>query len=138
MTTVADAILAAVRAAVPGDVMVYDSIVPGVAPARYVMMYIPAGARSSYSVDGTSDCVTVDFQVTTVVSSGDPSYTSAMCRWLTGTVIDALTDLTVSADGVAPARIVHRGSQGPRPDEATPDKKVYATDQFTLETVRTS
>jgi hypothetical protein len=138
VTTAADAILAVVRGAVPGDVVVYDSIVPGVAPPRYVMMYIPAGQRSSQSVDGVSDCVSVDFQVTSVASSADPSYAAAMCRWLAGTVRDALTDTFVTGDGLAQARITHRGSQGPRADEATPDKKVFATDQFSLETVRIS
>jgi hypothetical protein len=138
VTTLADTILAAVTAAVPGDVRVFDTIVPGVAPARYVMMYIPAGQRSAQAVDGVSDCVSLDFQVTSVASSSDPSYSAAMCRWLAAAVRDALTDLVVTADGVAAGRIVHRGSQGPRPDEATPDKKVFATDQFTLETVRVS
>jgi hypothetical protein len=138
VTTAADAILAAVRAAVPADVTVFDSIVPGIAPSRYVMMYIPAGVRSSQSVDAASDCVTVDFQVTSVASGSDPTYAAAMCRWLAGAVRDALTDLYVTVDGLSAARVVHKGSQGPRADEATPDKKVYATDQFSWETVRTS
>lgn len=138
MSTFADGILAALRASVPTGVSVYDTIVPGVPSARYVIAYIPPGMRSVGGVDGVADQVTLQFSTTTVASNPDASYSAAECRWLQGTVQNTLVDLIVTADGHAAAQVVHRGCQNPRPDEATPDKKVYATDQFSLQTVRIS
>ena len=136
MTTAADTILAAVRAVVPVDVKVYDSIVTSIPPARYVVLYIPGGLRMATGVDAVSDAVYLEFQTTTVASDGNPSYSAAMCRWLANTVRDGLTDLIITPDGWRPARIQHVGSQSPQPDEQTPEKKVYATDQFAFTTVR--
>lgn len=136
MSTGADTILALLRAAVPADVKVYDTLVPGVPPSRYVVAYIPAGARSASSITGKSEDIYLSFQTTVVASDANPSYSAAYCRWLQIAVRDALTDVSITADGWARAQIRHEGSQFPQPDEATPDKKVYATDQFSLETVR--
>lgn len=138
MSTAADNILVAIRSVVPVNVKVYDAIVTGVPPARYVVLYIPAGLRSMSTVAAISEDISLEFQTTCVASDPDPGRASALCRWLSAAVRDALTDLVVAADGWAPAQIKHEGSQSPRPDEETPDKKVYATDQFSLETVRIS
>ncbi len=80
----------------------------------------------------------MSFQTTTVASDANPGYSAAYCRWVSGAVRDALTDLVITADGWASARIRHEGSQAPQPDETTPDKKVYSTDQFSLQTIRLS
>lgn len=138
MTTLAEAVLATIRAAVPGDVAVYDSLIPGVPPARYVVVYLDNGSRSAVSVDAVSDAVHVSFQTTSVASNSNPAYSAVYCRWLAGAVQNALIDLIITVDGWAPARIIHEGSQQAQPDELTPDKKVFATDQFSLETVRIS
>ncbi len=132
----ADAILTAVRNVVPVDVKVYDAIVTGVPPVRYAVLYIPGGLRMASGMDAVSDAIYLEFQVTTVASSDNASYSAATCRWLANTIRDGLTDLIIVADGWANARIQHVGSQSPAPDEQTPDKKVYATDQFALSTVR--
>lgn len=136
MSTAADQIMAAIRGVVPTGVIVYESIIGGVPPNRYVVAYIPAGWRSPSGIDAVSDHVRLEFQTTCVASDANPSYTTAYCRWLATAVRDALTDLVITADGWGSARIQHEGSQSPRPEEATSDKKVYATDQFSLETVR--
>lgn len=138
MSTAADNILATIRSAVGPSVGVYDAIVNGVPPPRYVVLYTPSGLRQMTSILAISDSIYLDFQTTCVASDADPTRSSALCRWLSTTVRDALTDLVLPADGWAPGRIKHEGSQSPRPDEETPDKKVYATDQFSLETVRIS
>lgn len=138
MSNTADAILTALRGAMPGGVAVYDTLIPGIPPNRYLVLYSSGGLRESYGVDAVSDCVYLSFQVTTVASDPTPAYSAATCRWLQILVRDSLTDLVVNADGHAPGRIRHDGTQSPQPDETTPDKKVYATDQFSLTTVRTA
>jgi hypothetical protein len=138
VSTAADTILATLRAGVPGGVTIYDSMVPGVPTPRYVVLYCPAGWRESSTVTGASEDIHLSFQTTSVASDANPAYSAAYCRWLQSVVRDLLTDLTVTASGWAPAVIRHEGSQYPQPDETTPDKKVYATDQFSLTTVRTA
>ena len=133
--TAADAILAAARTAVPG-VTVYDAIVPGIAPERYVVLYIPDELRRDIGIIAQSDELTATFQATCVASNTNPAYSAGMCRWLTRTIRDLYTDLQITADGMLPAIIRHQGSQSPRPDEATPDKKVYSTAQFSYQTLR--
>ena len=134
--TAADAILAAAKAALPTDVAVYDTIVPGIAPPRYVVFYIPDELRRDIGIIGVSDELTATFQATCVASNTSAAYSAGMCRWLTRTVRDLYTDLQITADGMLPATIRHQGSQSPRPDEATPDKKVYSTAQFSYQTAR--
>lgn len=135
MTTFADAIVAVVRAGVPGDVMVYDTIVPGVASQRYVMLYIPDEMRSAVGVDAVSDSVRVPFHALSVVSNNNPGYAAPECRDLARRVRAALVDTTVTADGVSPARVVMDGVNPPQPDELTPDKKVFIQAQFSLQSV---
>jgi hypothetical protein len=117
---------------------VYDTIVPGIAPPRYVVFYIPDELRKDVGIAAHSDELTATFQATCVASNTSPGYSAAMCRWLTRTVRDLYTDLQITADGMLPATIRHEGSQTPRPDETTPDKKVYSTAQFSYQTVRTN
>lgn len=134
----AEAIIAAVQAAVPADVKVYDAIISDVPPPnRYVVLYIPDVLREMTSIDPTSDGLRCSFQATAVASNPYPAYAAAECRWLTMTVANSLVDLVIVPDGMRPARIVQDGSQSPRPDEATPDKKVYATAQFSFRSVQT-
>jgi hypothetical protein len=134
--TAADAILAAAKATLPTDITVYDTIVPGIAPPRYVVFYIPDELRRDVGIVAHSDELTATFQATCVASNSNPVYSAAMCRWLTHTVRDLYTDLQITADGMMPAVIRHEGSQSPRPDEDTPDKKVYSTAQFSYQTSR--
>lgn len=136
--TAADAILAAAKAALPGDIKVFDTIVPGIAPDRYVVLYIPDELRRDIGIVAHSDELTATFQATCVASNANPAYSAAMCRWLTRTIRDLYTDLQISADGILPAVIRHEGSQSPLPDEATPDKKVYSTAQFSYQTSRST
>ena len=138
MSTAADIILATLRAGVPGGVTIYDSMVPGVPTARYVVLYCPAGWRDSSTITGISEDIHLSCQTTSVASDANPSYAAAYCRWLASTVRDILTDLVITPDQWSRASIRHEGSQYPQPDEATPDKKVYATDQFSLRTVITA
>ena len=138
MSTAADVVLATLRAGVPGGATIYDSLVPGVPTARYVVAYIPAGWREASTITGVSEDISLSFQTTSVASDANPVYAAAYCRWLQTAVRDLLTDLVITADGWSPARIRHEGSQHPQPDETTPDKKVYATDQFSLRTVITA
>ena len=134
----ADLILAAVQAAVPADVNVYDAIISDVPPPpRYVVLYIPDILREMTSIDPTSDGLRCSFQATSVASNPYSAYAAAECRWLTNAVGNALTDLVITPDGMSPARIVQTSAQPPRPDEATPDKKVYATAQFSFRSVQT-
>lgn len=135
MTTVADAIVAVVRAGVPAGVSVYDTIVDGVATQRYVMLYIPDDMRDSEAVDAVSDCVRVPFHALSVASNNNPAYAARECRDLARRVRVALVDTVITADGVSPARIVMEGVNPPQPDELTPDKKVFIQAQFSLQTV---
>lgn len=135
MTTVADAIVAVVRAGVPAGVSVFDTIVEGVAPARYVMLYIPDEMRDAQAVDAVSDCVRVPFHALSVASNSNPSYAGPECRDLARRVRTALVDAVITADGVAPARVVMEGVNPPQPDELTPDKKVFIQAQFSLMSV---
>lgn len=133
MTTFADSVLAAVVAAVPGDVHVYDTMVDGVPPARYVLLFIPGGLRSMTAIDNQSDHLSLHFDVMTVVASKNGVYAAPQCRALASRVRDALTDHVVTATGWRNAQIKHAGSRPPAPDETTPNKKVFCTDQFELE-----
>jgi hypothetical protein len=134
--TAADAIIGAAKANLPNDVAVYDTIVPGIAAPRYVVLYIPDELRRDIGIIAQSDELTATFQATCTASNANPAYSAAMCRWLTRAVRDLYTDLQITADGMLPATIRHQGSQSPRPDEATPDKKVYSTAQFSYQTLR--
>lgn len=134
----ADQIIEAVRAAVPVGVKVYDSIISDAPPpARYVVLYIPDVLREMTSIDPVSDAVSCAFQATSVASNPYAAYAGAECRWLANTVGNALADLVITPDGMRSAQIIQTGSQPPRPDEATPDKKVYATAQFSFRSVQT-
>ena len=134
----ADAIIAAVQAGVPADVKVYDSIVSDAPPpARHVILYIPDVLREMTSIQAVSDAVSCAFQATTVTSNSIPAYAGGDCRWLAGKVASVLTDMAFVPDGMARAVIVQDSAQPPRPDEATPDKKVYATAQFSFRSVQT-
>jgi len=136
--THADLIISAVQAAVPAGVKVYDAIVTDAPPPpRYVVLYIPDVLREMTSIDQVSDGLSCSFQATSVASNQYPAYAAAECRWLATAVADALTDLVITPPGMARAQIGQTGSQPPRPDEATPDKKVYATAQFSFRSVQT-
>jgi len=133
----AEAIIQAVEAAVPAGVKVFDSIIGGIPPARYVVLYIPDVLREMTSIDPVSDGLSCSFQATVVASNAVPAYAAAECRWLAAAVNNSLVDLVITPDGMSAARVMQTGSQSPRPDEATPDKKVYATAQFSFRSVQT-
>jgi hypothetical protein len=135
VTTVADAIVAIVSAGVPAGVTVYDTIVPGIASERYVVLYIPDELRQASAVDAVSDMVSVPFHAISVAANAYPGYASGECRDLARRVRVALVDTVVTADGVAPARVVMDGVNPPQPDELTPDKKVFIQAQFSLQSV---
>jgi hypothetical protein len=97
VSTAADAVLAALRGGLPADVTVYDSLVPGIPTARYVVAYIPAGWREATSITGVSGDIKLSFQTTSVASDANPVYAAAYCRWLQTAVRDTLTDLVVTA-----------------------------------------
>lgn len=138
MSDAATLILQAVRAAMPSGVAVYDaSITDAPPPARYVVLYIPDPLREITGVAGVSDGRSCSFQATTVASNPVPAYASGECRMLAGKVAGALVDLVIVPDGMTRAQIVQDGSQSPRVDEATPDKKVYATAQFSFRSAAT-
>lgn len=135
MTTAADAILAVVRAAVPVGVTVYDSIVPGIASERYVIMHIPDDLRETMAVDAVSDCIYVTFHAITVASNNNPAYAAPECRDLARRVRTALVDRVITADGMSAARVQMEGVNPPQPDETTPDKKVFIQAQFSFRSV---
>lgn len=138
MSDAATLIVQAVRAAMPAGVKVYDAIITDAPPpARYVVLYIPDPLRQITGVAAVSDGLSCSFQATTVASNPVPAYASGECRVLAGKVAAALVDLVITPDGMTRAQIVQDGSQSPRPDEATPDKKVYATAQFSFRSAAT-
>ena len=136
MATAADLIYAAAAGAVPAGVAVSTTIIPGIGPARYVLLFIPDDSLSASALDAVSDQVAVEFHVLCVVSNDLPQLADAECRDLTRRVRLALTDLTISPTGMSPARITQRGRTGvPQPDETTPNKKVYTQMQFGFDSV---
>lgn len=138
MSDAATLIVQAVQAAVPAGVRVYDAIITDAPPPpRYVVLYIPDPLRAITAVDAAADARVCSFQATVVASNSVPAYAAGDCRWLAKKVADTLTGLVISPDGMTAARIVQDGAQSPRPDEGTPDKKVYATAQFSFRSAQT-
>jgi hypothetical protein len=128
----ADVILATLRSALPSDVAVYDAMVPGSPPARYVILFCGNGLRESSSVLGTSADLTQTFQVTSVTSRPDTASTPApLTRWLQAKVRESLTDKRFDVDGLACGLVRHVQSLPPVVDEDVKDRPtVYAVDQF--------
>ena len=136
MSDAATLIVQAVRAAMPAGVKVYDAIITDAPPPpRYVVLYIPEPLREITGVAAVSDGRSCSFQATSVASNPIPAYAAGECRILAGQVSGALVDLVIVPDGMTRAQIVQDGAQPPRPDEATPDRKVYATAQFSFRSV---
>jgi hypothetical protein len=129
--TVANAVVERLAATLPDDT-IYSGIVPD-APVgpRYLVVYADTGTRSSESICGASNLLTVRVQVQSIVF-GDGLPLADMCGWLSKAVRDALTDWTPAADdatSLAPMR--HDLSLTPRRDEQiTARPTVYAVDQF--------
>jgi hypothetical protein len=128
----AEVILDALRSALPSDVAVYDAMVPGTPPARYVILFCGNGLRESSSVIGTSADLTQTFQVTSVTSRPDTASTPApLTRWVQAKVREALTDRRFDVDGLVCGLVRHVQSLPPVVDEDVKDRPtVYAVDQF--------
>jgi hypothetical protein len=134
--TVPDAILAMVRAAVPG-VTVYDGRVPDgpqeeTPPDRYVAAYIDPGTLDDGGIENRkvahqSTGLTVRWQVTSVAPDRQ------MAAWLAERVRDGLVDQRPTVAGWACGLIEHTLSRLPRPDEQVQERPVVvAVDQYQL------
>jgi hypothetical protein len=132
--TVTDAALAVIQAAVPAGVTVYDGAVPGIPPARYVVLYGDTGWRTSTGWDGLARDESYTIQVTTVASAGDSLMSAGpLCRALAQRVRDALVDVVLTVPGLICGPVTHSLSNPPQVDEAVKDRPtVYAVDQFSI------
>lgn len=131
MTTVQDAFIAVVKAAVLPGVGVFDSIVQGTAPAQYVAVYPANGERTK----GDALCGYRNglfrFQITSVVSSS--ANLGMECRGLASRCRDALVGVRLSVDGWKCGPVEHDFSNPPVRDESVIDKPtVYAADGYVL------
>lgn len=130
MTTVQDAFVAVVKAAVPAGVKVYDSIVTGNTTAQYVAVYPDNGERSQGAAQGFRDG-RFRFQVTSVASGN--GLLGQECRGLASRVRDALVGHRLVADGWQCGPTEHDFSNKPLADESSlPTPTVYATDGYVL------
>lgn len=135
MTTVGDAIIAAVRTAAPG-VPVYDAVVPlrqdGTPLAnRYVVVYPDLGDATSESVTGSADSATFRFKVT-YVSRADQAD-----RWvveqMASRVRTGILNARLSADGWYLGPVAPDGTWPVDRDEDDPSALVlYARDGFKI------
>lgn len=132
----AEAVLEAVRAAVPG-VTVYDAAVPETPAERYLFAALPADGPGELAMDGRPDTLTVDFDVTAVASTVDAAWSA---RWMAGEVRSYLTDPGRRYDqaGYHPAGPVeHIATFPPRRDEQVKERlTVYTVDRYRLRAVR--
>lgn len=134
-TTLADALLVELRAAVPSDVAVFDSAVTGIPPMRYVVLFAgPGRLDQGDNVSAVNRDVRLLFQVTSVASRPDTTGSAApLSRWLAQRVRDRLVGRRLEVDGLACGPIIHTLSNPPVVDEDIKDRPtVYAVDQFDL------
>jgi hypothetical protein len=137
--SVPDAVLARIVAAVPGGVLaptdtdqvfgpgeipVYDGIIPKTPPDRYVIVYIDIGTRQAIAACGTNDSAYVRWQTTSVAPDG------AQVRWVAEKVCDSVDTRPVAA-GWSCGPIQHTYSQRPQRDETVAERPaVYQIDQY--------
>lgn len=131
--SVPGAILAMIRAAVPG-VTVYDGRVPDsgdpeIPPERYVAVYADHGTRADPLGEGRVDQEPTGamfrWQTTCVAPDRE------MAGWLAGRVVTALAGKRPAAAGWHCGLIEHTFSQLPRPDELVKERPaVVVIDQF--------
>lgn len=107
--TLADAVLAMIRAAMPTGVSVYDRQVPDDGaqtepPDRYVVLWMPGPDRKSSAVSGQSSDRMVRWQTTCVAPD------RAMAQWLSNRVCGALVDQRPAVDGWTREQVKHTQS----------------------------
>ncbi|WP_029135323.1 hypothetical protein [Nakamurella lactea] len=130
MTTVQEAFIAVVKAAVPAGVKVFDSIVTGNTTAQYVAVYPDNGDRTQGAAQGFNDGK-FRFQITSV-ASGSVQLGQEL-RGLRKRVSDALIGVRLVADGWLCGPVESDFSNKPLADEsALPTPTVYGTDGFVL------
>lgn len=115
--SLSDAILASIRAAVPG-VDVFDGIVPNEPPARYVVVYVDDGTLAALAVCSRSDSVTARWQTTCVAPDRE------MAGWLATRIRDNTVDSTPTSAGWVCGQICHQFSERPSRDETVQEKPV--------------
>lgn len=115
--SLAAAILASIKAAVPG-VTVYDGIVPDEPPDRYVVVYVDDGTLAALAVCNQSDSATCRWQTTCVAPDRE------MAGWLATRIRDNTVDTTPVAAGWTCGQICHQFSERPSRDETVQEKPV--------------
>lgn len=151
--TVADTVVAAVVAAIPGaalwqqteatppfdDLLVFDAIVPPQPPQRYVVVWPDDGTRTTgpgrdqSPVCDVSSSELYRWQVTAVAPDRQ------MAAWLARRVKDHLTDARIEVEGLSSGLIRHVFSQQPQPDEKVLERPVvFVIDQYRLLAERVS
>lgn len=130
--SLADAVLERLTGALPDDIGVFDSTVPGIPPARYVVLYCDTGRLTADCADGVSRELDFRLQVTSVAVLNDSVLQAApMARWIAELVRTSLTDWRPAVDGLVIGPLVHLNSRQPTPDETVADRHlVFAIDQF--------
>lgn len=138
--TVPDAVIAGIVAALPGaelwdgereldpgDLVVFDGIVPPVPPRRYVVVYADPGTVAALAVCARSDSATFRWQTTSVAPD------RAAAHWLSTAVRDGTVDTRPAAAGWSCGPVRHTFSQLPQRDEQVMERPaVYAVDQYAL------
>lgn len=129
--TVPDAIVALVKAAVPG-VAVFDGRVGDTPPDRYVVVYPDSGTVKAVAACGESDSATFRWQVTSVAPDRQ------MAAWLATEVRDGTVDTRPVVAGWVCGPVGHNYGQLPQRDEAVAERPVvYQVDLYDLLATRT-
>lgn len=134
MSSIADAVVAAVKAAVPGR-PVFDALVPTVNPDPdgYVVVYCDEGQTDRPAVDAAADAKTVGWQVS---SFGPDRQRSG---WLSRHVTDYLLANDISVSGWTAGVVSHDHTRAPTVDESVKEYTVVmGVDQFSMVLSRAS
>lgn len=125
----ADAVLALVKAALPGRT-VYLGHVPSSTstnplPTQYAVIYPQTPTRYAEDVAHRSDMVRVEWQITSVGA------TAPEALWIAEHARDALVDVRPDVTGLVCGPVEHLGSQPIRWDDQVAGRVVmYSTDQY--------
>lgn len=134
MTTPADALVALLRGILTDTgsaAVLFDAHVPANPPPLYAVLYPAPGLLQAYDLAHTSDCLELEWQVTSVGRTR-PEVLSLAERLRDGQV-----DKRLAATDFVCGPISHAASQPIRWDDRIADRIVlYATDQYGAEATR--
>lgn len=128
MTTfIADAVIAAVQAAVPGRPVSDGQVLARPDPKGHVVVYCSEGKVLRESVGADTDVRQVDWQVS---SFGPVRQTSG---WLSRTITDYLMAHGVDVEGWSHGVVVHEMSRRASSDDDVPEyNTAMAVDQYSM------